>query len=169
MAAPEKIETRLFINGEFVESSDKKTFKLLAPATRKLVAERQIRLPVLVLPLPAQRAPYFKKLASLLRNPDTVQELAWLEASSMGRPVSQYFDAYLAADVFDHYAEAGWEAQGTSSLNTPGYMCMTLRQPYGVVAAIIPWNVPLLFFANKAAAALAAGNTVVVKSSEKAP
>lgn len=46
---------------------------------------------------------------------------------------------------------------------------MTLRQPYGVVAVIIPWNVPLLFLAGKAAPALIVGNTVVVKSSEKAP
>ncbi|EOO00254.1 putative aldehyde dehydrogenase protein [Phaeoacremonium minimum UCRPA7] len=46
---------------------------------------------------------------------------------------------------------------------------MTLRQPFGVVAAIIPWNVPLLFFAGKTAPALITGNTVVLKSSEKAP
>lgn len=46
---------------------------------------------------------------------------------------------------------------------------MTLRQPYGVVAAIIPWNFPLLFFANKVAPALTVGNTVILKSSEKAP
>jgi aldehyde dehydrogenase (NAD+) len=59
--------------------------------------------------------------------------------------------------------------QGTSSLNTPGYVNLTFKQPFGVVAAIIPWNVPLLFFANKVAPALAVGNTVVLKSSEKAP
>lgn len=46
---------------------------------------------------------------------------------------------------------------------------MTLRQPYGVVGAIIPWNVPLVFLANKLAPALIVGNTVVLKSSEKAP
>jgi aldehyde dehydrogenase (NAD+) len=46
---------------------------------------------------------------------------------------------------------------------------MTFRQPYGVVAAIIPWNAPLLFLANKLAPALVVGNTVVLKSSEKAP
>lgn len=46
---------------------------------------------------------------------------------------------------------------------------MTFRQPYGVVAGIIPWNVPLLFLANKLAPALIVGNTVVLKSSEKAP
>ena len=88
---------------------------------------------------------------------------------AMGRPVSTYFDNHAAASVFEHYAEAGFEAQGVSSLNTPGYVNMTFKQPYGVVAAIIPWNVPLVFFANKVAPAIAAGNTVVLKSSEKAP
>ena len=95
--------------------------------------------------------------------------MAWLEASSMGRPVKTYFDAFAASDEYDHYAECAWDAQGTSSLNSPGYVNMTFRQPYGVVAAIIPWNVPALFFAKKTAPALAAGNTVVLKSSEKAP
>jgi aldehyde dehydrogenase (NAD+) len=46
---------------------------------------------------------------------------------------------------------------------------MTLKQPFGVVAAIIPWNVPVYFFINKMGPALAAGNTIVIKSSEKAP
>lgn len=46
---------------------------------------------------------------------------------------------------------------------------MTVRQPFGVVAAIIPWNVPILFLAGKPAPALMAGNTVIIKSSEKAP
>lgn len=87
----------------------------------------------------------------------------------MGRPVSGYFDAFAASASFGYYAEAGYQALGTSSLNTPGHVNMTLRQPYGVVAAIIPWNVPILFLANKSAPALMAGNTVVVKSSEKAP
>jgi aldehyde dehydrogenase (NAD+) len=87
----------------------------------------------------------------------------------MGRPVSGYFDAFAAADTLNYFAEAGLTALGTSSLNTPGHMNFTLRQPYGVVAAIIPWNVPVLFLANKAAPALITGNTVVLKSSEKAP
>ncbi|KAK3896517.1 aldehyde dehydrogenase domain-containing protein [Staphylotrichum tortipilum] len=67
------------------------------------------------------------------------------------------------------YAEAGYNVQGRSSLNTPGFLNVTLRQPFGVVAAIIPWNVPLVAFAGKVAPSLAAGNAVVLKSSEKAP
>lgn len=178
----EKIETRLFINGKFVESSDGKTFPIKAPATRELIAEvheaseqdtdsavaaAKAAFPAWSALSPAERGVYLKKLAALLH--ESSDELARLEAVSMGRPISQYFDAHAAASAFEHYVEAGYEAQGTSSLNTPGFVNMTFKQPYGVVAAIIPWNVPLVFFANKVAPALAAGNTVVLKSSEKAP
>jgi acyl-CoA reductase-like NAD-dependent aldehyde dehydrogenase len=96
-------------------------------------------------------------------------ELAALEAASMGKPLGGFFDAYACAAKWDRYAEAGYNVQGTTSVQTPGYLNMTLRQPYGVVAAIIPWNVPLLFLASKLAPALIVGNTVVLKSSEKAP
>lgn len=114
-----------------------------------------------------QRGAYMHKLAGLLRQSHS--ELAYLEAVSMGRPVSGYFDAFAAAGRFDYYAEAGFLAHGTTSLNTPGFLNMTFRQPFGVVAVIIPWNVPVVFFASKVAPAIAAGNCVVVKSSEKAP
>ena len=114
-----------------------------------------------------ERGAYFKNLARLIREHD--RELAALEALSMGSPTSAYWQAAECSSIFDHYAEAGYNNQGTTSLNTPGYINMTLRQPYGVVAGIIPWNFPLLFFANKVAPALAVGNTVVLKSSEKAP
>lgn len=87
----------------------------------------------------------------------------------MGRPVSMYMESFAAAQTFDHLSEAGYQATGRSSLNRNGYVNMTVRQPFGVVAAIIPWNVPVWFLALKAAPALMAGNTVVVKSSEKAP
>jgi aldehyde dehydrogenase (NAD+) len=116
---------------------------------------------------PADKAKCFKKLAALLR--EHHEELAHLEAISMGRPVGGYFDAHAAAAEFDHYAESWYLAQGQASVNTPGYLTMTLRQPFGVVACIIPWNVPVLFLGNKCAPALITGNTVVLKTSEKAP
>lgn len=116
---------------------------------------------------PSKRGEYFKKLASLIRK--HTDELAVLEAASMGKPLVHFVDARLAADRWDYYAEAGYSVQGRTSVQTPGYLNMTLRQPYGVVAAITPWNVPLLFLASKLAPALIVGNTVVLKSSEKAP
>jgi aldehyde dehydrogenase (NAD+) len=108
-----------------------------------------------------------KTLASLIRK--SHDELAYLEAISMGRPVKGYFDSEAAASRFEYFAEAGYLSQGSTSLNTPGFVNMTFRQPFGVVAAIIPWNVPILFFASKVAPAIAAGNCVILKSSEKAP
>lgn len=116
---------------------------------------------------PDQRAPYFRKLASLIR--ENNDELAVLEAASMGKPLGSFFDGKAAAARWDYFAETGYIVQGTTSVQTPGFINMVLRQPYGVVAAIIPWNVPLLFLANKVAPALIVGNTVVLKSSEKAP
>lgn len=116
---------------------------------------------------PAIRGKYLKKLASLIHA--HIEELAVLEAQAMGKPVSFYTDAGTAVEEFEHYAESWGQIQGMSSLNTPGYVNMTFRQPYGVVAAIVPWNYPVYFFAVKCAPALIAGNTVVLKSSEKAP
>lgn len=107
------------------------------------------------------------KLAELIEQHH--DEFARLEALSMGRPISTYFDSKSAAHIFRHFAHAGYTVLGTSSTNTPGFMNMMLRQPLGVVANIIPWNVPMLFLAKKMAPALITGNTVVLKSSEKAP
>jgi aldehyde dehydrogenase (NAD+) len=87
----------------------------------------------------------------------------------MGLPVSNFHYGHTAAFQFDHFAEAWPSIQGQASVNTPGHVTMTLRQPYGVVALIIPWNAPVHFFGSKSAPALITGNTVVVKSSEKAP
>lgn len=178
----EEIETRLFINGKFVEASGGETFELKSPSNLDVVAEvaeasvedtnaaiaaAKAAQPSWAALSPDQRGAYMKKLAALIR--ESHAELAYLEAISMGRPVRTYWDAWVAAANFDHFAEAGYNIQGTSSLNTPGFVNVSLKQPFGVVAAIIPWNLPLFFFSSKVAPAIVAGNTVVLKSSEKAP
>ncbi|KAI2786468.1 Retinal dehydrogenase 1 [Penicillium oxalicum] len=175
-------ETRLFINGEFKDASDGGKFDLHSPATGEKFAEvaeasaddanaavaaAKAAFPAWSALAPARRGLYLKKLADLIM--ESHAELAELEAMSMGRPVSHYVESYASAQALNHYAESGCQVLGTSSLNSPGFVNMTLRQPYGVVGAIIPWNVPVYFLISKAAPALIAGNTVVVKSSEKAP
>ncbi|RMJ23592.1 Aldehyde dehydrogenase [Aspergillus sp. HF37] len=180
--ASHPIETRLFINGEFRPASSGKSFQLTNPFTREPAAEvheaneQDVNAAVAAAKTafpawrdmdPRERGQYLHKMASLIR--ESTSELAYLETISTGRPISHYFDAAVAADNFDYYAEAGWNAQGTSSLNTRGHLNLTVKQPFGVVGAIIPWNVPLAAFTFKVAPALAAGNTVVLKSSEKAP
>ncbi|KAF5864161.1 hypothetical protein ETB97_008367 [Aspergillus alliaceus] len=181
-ASQKPLETRLFINGKFQSATDGKTFKLINPYTRepiadiheaneqdvdKAVAAAKAAFPAWRDLTPDARGVYLRKLSNLIR--ENTPELARLESISMGKPVSIFFDAALAADNFGYFAETGWQAQGTSSVNTPGHLNISLKQPYGVVGAIIPWNAPLIIFAFKTAPALAAGNTVVLKSSEKAP
>ncbi|KAF7718722.1 Uncharacterized protein PECH_004296 [Penicillium ucsense] len=175
-------ETRLFINGEFKDASDGGKFDLASPATGEkfaqvaessvddanaAVAAAKAAFPAWSALSPATRGSYLKKLAGLIL--ESHAELAELEAMSMGRPVSHYVESYASAQSLNHFAEVGCQVLGTTSLNTPGFVNMTLRQPYGVVGAIIPWNVPVYFLISKSAPALMAGNTVVVKSSEKAP
>lgn len=115
---------------------------------------------------PIERGKPLKKMAEKITA--AKGELAALDALSMGKPVSGFIDADYAAVHFNYFGEAGY-AQGHTSLNTPGFLNMSLRQPFGVVAVVIPWNAPLVFFSKKVAPAVAAGNCVVLKSSEKAP
>lgn len=135
--------------------------------TNRAVASAKSAFPSWSALSPEERGKYFKKLAVLIR--ESNDELAALEAASMGKPVGSFFDGMASAGRWDYYSEAGRNVQGRTSVQTPGFLNMTLRQPYGVVAAILPWNVPLLFLAKKICPALIVGNTVVLKSSEKAP
>lgn len=68
-----------------------------------------------------------------------------------------------------YYAGKATDVQGDSSLNTPGMVNIVLRQPFGVCGAITPWNAPVLMVVQKLGPALIAGNTLVLKASEKAP
>jgi aldehyde dehydrogenase (NAD+) len=101
-------------------------------------------------------------------------ELDRLQTLDNGMPLSfaaiYQVSHQIAADIFDYHA--GW-VDRLSGETIPQYtgsdmFTMTLREPVGVVAAIIPWNAPLMLFAQKVAPALAAGCTVVLKPSEYA-
>ncbi|SFA69183.1 sulfoacetaldehyde dehydrogenase [Poseidonocella pacifica] len=75
----------------------------------------------------------------------------------------------VAADILEFYGNLGSELKGQTIPYHPRMLTMTTREPLGVVAAIVPWNVPLVLFALKVGPALVAGNTIVVKASEEAP
>lgn len=68
-----------------------------------------------------------------------------------------------------YFAGKASDAQGDTSLNTPGFVNLVFRQPYGVCGAITPWNAPVLMVTQKLGPALITGNTIVLKTSEKAP
>ena len=107
--------------------------------------------------------------AALLK--EHVEELAKLIALETGKALrtESRVEAGVVADVFEFFGGLGSELKGESVPFAPNMLSVTLREPLGVVGAIIPWNVPMLLMALKVAPALVAGNAVVVKSAEEAP
>jgi aldehyde dehydrogenase (NAD+) len=177
----------LLIDGGWRPAADGRTWSHYHPATAEEVgtfavatatdvdaAVRSARAAFDDGPWPRTRAK--ERIRVLRRIADAVREhadeLQTLVALDNGVPVS-FGETYAmsvecAADVFEHHA--GW-VDKLAGETLPGYqggehMVLTLREPVGVVAAIIPWNGPLLLAAQKLAPALAAGCTVVLKPSE---
>lgn len=102
---------------------------------------------------------------------ENIEELALLLALETGKALATECRPEVdSAVAFIHYfAGLAGELKGYTSPSEPGELAMTIREPVGVVGALLSWNVPLLLLAVKAGAALAAGNSVVVKSSPHAP
>lgn len=95
--------------------------------------------------------------------------LAALECVDTGKPMSQARgDISACARYFRFYGGAADKLHGETIPFDTGFTVMTLREPYGVCAQIIPWNYPAQIFGRCVAAALAAGNTVVLKPAEDA-
>lgn len=100
-----------------------------------------------------------------------VEELGRLVALETGKALrtESRVEASVLADSFAFYGGLGSELKGETVPFNPNMLTMTVREPIGVVGAIIPWNVPMMLMALKIAPALVAGNAVVVKSAEEAP
>jgi len=102
---------------------------------------------------------------------ERADEVARLETLHNGKPIteSRQIEIPAAADCFQYFA--GWadKIQGATIPVTGSALAYTLREPVGVVAAIVPWNFPLLLAAWKVAPALACGNTVVLKPASQTP
>lgn len=117
---------------------------------------------------PAERAGLLHKLADLLEARQG--DFAQLETLDSGKPIGEAMeeDVPLSIDLFRYYADWATKLTGeTLPVSTPGnVMAYTRREPLGVVGLITPWNFPLQMVCLKAAAALACGNTVVVKPAE---
>lgn len=96
-------------------------------------------------------------------------ELAALESRDTGKPARQgKADVVAAQRYYEFYGGAGDKIHGDTIPFLEGYTAMTLREPHGVVAGILPWNYPLQILGRVAGAALAMGNTLVVKPAEDA-
>ncbi|RHZ49038.1 uncharacterized protein CDV56_101992 [Aspergillus thermomutatus] len=181
MTTPE-IETRLFIDGEFVPSLDGSKFKVTNPFTGETVAEvseakaedvnRAVESAKRAFPTWSEldgsdRRRLMLRLADLVD--EHAAEFARLEALSMGKPVSTYMDQVMGTATLRYYAGKALDIHGVTSLTSKNHLNISIRQPYGVTGAIIPWNVPVIMICFKVGPALIAGNTLVLKSSEKAP
>ena len=120
----------------------------------------------------AERIRVLRRIADLIR--ENGDELLKLQALDNSVPLTfggvYGMSSAMVADVFDHHA--GWVDKLAGETLTPfqggDHLVMTLREPVGVVGAIVPWNAPLLLTAQKVAPALAAGCTIVLKPSEYA-
>jgi len=96
-------------------------------------------------------------------------ELAALESRDTGKPARQgKADVTATMRYYEFYGGAADKIHGDTIPFLDGYTALTLREPHGVVAGIIPWNYPLQILARVAGAALAMGNTLVVKPAEDA-
>ncbi|KAF4458118.1 Aldehyde dehydrogenase [Fusarium albosuccineum] len=176
-------EDRLFINGEFVSSNFGRKFDVTNPTTEEVIAsvyeadsqDVDIAVQAAKVAFPAwaalsaeTRCNYLIKLAEEVEQ--HVEQLTRLEAITMGMThASSQIILGLVASYLKYYANKAMDLAGETSLNTPKYLNISIRQPYSVCAGIIPWNAPLLMLVNKVGPALASGNTIVLKSSEKSP
>ena len=116
-----------------------------------------------------ERGRLVRRLADRLM--ERVDEIARLETLHNGKPIgeSRHIEIPAAAECFEYYA--GWadKVMGETIPVKGNHLTYTLREPLGVVAAIVPWNFPLLLAAWKVAPALACGNTVILKPASQTP
>jgi acyl-CoA reductase-like NAD-dependent aldehyde dehydrogenase len=177
---------RLFIDGQWVDSSSGASFTTVNPATEEPIThvseaqagdvDRAVKAarkafsegawPRLA---PADRSRILWKIGDLLEK--HLQEVAELETLDAGKTITEAsrVDVPMAADCFHYFAGWATKIEGeTVAVRAPS-LNYTLREPLGVVGQIIPWNFPILMAAWKVAPALAAGNTVVLKPAQQTP
>ncbi len=174
----------LLINGEWVEAEGGRTFDTFNPATGEKLAtcadasaadvERAVRAARAAQPAWAAKSVQ-ERAALLLKIADKIderaKELATVETLDNGKPIREttLVDVPLSSDHFRYFAGCIRADEGEATMIDENTLSIILREPIGVVGQIVPWNFPLLMGAWKIAPAIAAGNTVVIKSSSTTP
>jgi betaine-aldehyde dehydrogenase len=176
---------QLYINGEFVESASKKYFPVVEPSTEEVMAEvpeaneKDVNSAVAAAKVAfdsgawpqttaQDRGRILFKLAERIRK--GAAQLAELEARNSGKPIVEAeYDINDAATCFEYYGGMATKILGHVNPVPDNALSLSLREPIGVAAQIIPWNYPLLMAAWKLAPAIAAGCTCVLKPAEQTP
>ncbi len=173
-----------YIGGEWVESSSGETFATRDPTTNEVLAEVQAGNEADIdRAVDAAWEGYRNRwqdysAADRQRVLETIadriearsEDFVTIETLDNGKPVSEArIDIELVVDHFRYFAGAVRAEEGRTVPSTSDNHIQTIREPYGVVGQIIPWNFPLLMAAWKLAPALAAGNAVVLKPAEQTP
>jgi phenylacetaldehyde dehydrogenase len=186
-AALEQVPRQLFIGGSWTDAASGKTFAVINPSTGEelmQVAEggaedvdAAVRAARSALDgpwarmKPAERQRVVWRIADLME--EHAEELATLETLDVGKPInnSRANDVPISIEYFRYMAGWATRLEGkTVAPSLPGeWHCFTVREPVGVVGAIVPWNFPLLMAAWKLAPALACGNAVILKPAEDTP
>jgi aldehyde dehydrogenase (NAD+) len=179
------MQHQLLINNEWRASASGKTMDVVNPATEEVIAQvPSAAASDLDAAVSAARAaldgPWGKMSARergrLVRRLgerllDRADDVARLETLHNGKPISEsrHIEIPAAAECFEYYG--GWsdKVMGETIPVKGNYLTYTLREPIGVVAAIVPWNFPLLLASWKVAPALACGNTVIIKPASQTP
>ena len=173
-----------FINGKEIRSSSNQTIDVLNPYTQKIIAKVQRSnkkdvdeavnsakkaFEIWSVTTPAERASKFYKLAELLE--ENLEKFAKLESQNQGKSIkmAREGDLSFSIDNLKFYAGACRILEGKSSAEYSSDGTSILRrEPIGVVASITPWNYPLMMACWKLAA-VAAGNTIILKPSSATP
>lgn len=178
-------DAKLFIGGEYLEALSGETFDTINPATNKKLAtvanggEADARIAIEVAQRTFEsgvwsRMPVEERSKILCRMADLimikVEELAYVESMDVGKPIkeSRGFDIPRAASNFRFFAEMA-KYMVHEHYDMSNHMSYVQYAPAGVTSLIIPWNLPFMQLTWKASAALAAGNTVVVKPASYTP
>lgn len=181
-----KEEKKLFIDGEFVSSSNNKTFPTLNPANNEVLTEvheasdEDIENAVHAAReafengpwsamTPLERGDLLYKLANLIE--EHQQYIAEIDSLDNGKPVSEVLENDLPNAIGQFKYFSGWASKlvGQHIPVNGNYLNYTRHEPVGVVGQIIPWNFPFMMAAWKLAPALATGCTVILKPAEQTP
>ncbi|TWA70193.1 gamma-glutamyl-gamma-aminobutyraldehyde dehydrogenase [Azospirillum brasilense] len=185
-AAALSVNGSAFVNGRYVPARSGKTFGCINPATGKVLAEvaacdaedvdgavaaarRAFDSGVWSRMAPRERKKRLAAFADLIAA--STEELALLETLDMGKPIrdSLAVDLPLSAQCIAWYAEAIDKLYDEIAPTPASAVSLIRREPLGVVAAVVPWNFPLLMAAWKLGPILAAGNSVILKPAEQSP